>query len=183
MEEQDKIRSVYGEVAGLYDSILSNTTGFLMRQVGDQYNNAVGTLGDVSGRDFSKFRLVNADLMSAAAYHMNVARPKIASLVRSLQEEYGFGSHETSTITPLVLTVQQNQTVNVNIIPIQQLIETIDDSELKEQLNELRTAVENEKNPTRVSLVLTKIMAKSWEVFIKVLPYILEHLGNNSSSH
>jgi hypothetical protein len=70
----------------------------------------------------------------------------------------------------------------VSVTPIQELINSTSNEEIKAELTELRDALENKKDAKKASGILSTIQAKSWEVFIKVLPYVLEHLGHLSKA-
>ena len=70
--------------------------------------------------------------------------------------------------------------MTVTITPIQELIQNEQDDEIKDLLLELREALNKDKKSEKTSTILTTIQQKSWEVFIKVLPYDLKQLGKHS---
>lgn len=182
MEEiqRARIKSVYGDIAGILSQIPLTTDKFTVvyRQTGDQYNRAVDELTTASQTDYSRYKLTPADRYSESAYILPVTRARIGSLVKRLEEEYGFGTATQSQTSPIVLTINQNQQVTLNITPIQQIIDTAGE-DVKQELQELKHVLETSKDAKQASGILNKIQQKSWEVFMRVLPYVLEQLGKH----
>lgn len=178
--KKSQIEAVYGELLGLLSGTLHDVSGsYFPWLIAAQFNNAVDELSRITGMDYSRFKAIEEPNINSDYISVPQARTKINALVKRLELEYEL-TDKAQTVTPPVLLIQQNQTINMNIIPIQQLINDTDNEDLKVSLNELREAVEVHKDSSRVGKILSVIMDKSWELFIKVLPYILEHMGKNS---
>lgn len=176
-----RIKSLYGEIAGILSQLpLASQNFSLPPQIASQYNAAVDELTAISSTDYSRFKLISEDVYAEGEYYTSIVRSKVGSLVKRLEEEHDYGNSGAAASSPVIVTVQQNQTLNVNVIPIQQLISSTSDEDLKVALEELRKAIEEEKNPSKASTILTTVMNKSWELFIQVLPYVLEHMGHRS---
>lgn len=179
--QHQRIKSIYGELSGLYKGALHDVpNNHFPWAIAEQVNGSIDELNQATGTDYSRFKLAHEPHMNNDYVTASFARTKMSAIVTRLEQEYGFNSSNNSANTPVVVTVQQNQMVNVNVIPIQQLISDINDDGLKIQLNDLRDAVETHKDPAKTRSILKTIMDKSWELFIKVLPYVLQHMGNNS---
>lgn len=152
------------------------------RSIGTQYNNAVDELSRVAETDYARLKLTSDDEWEYGVnndYDPTAARAKVSSLVGRLEEEHGFGSSEPVAGSPVVVTVNQNQQVTVSVTPIQEIINSSDDDEIKAQLQELKNTLETSKDAKKLSRILNTIQERSWEVFIKVLPYVLEHWGSH----
>lgn len=177
-----RLKGLYGEIAGILYELPKNDTDTVLfsGHIVEQYNAVVDEISQVSNTDYNRHK-ISKDSNYADGYHtIATVRSKIGSLVRRLEQEYGF-SLKDSRNTPVVVTVQQNQTVNITVTPIQTLINDTEDEILRDQLEDLRHAVEVDKSPSATRKVLKVIMEKSWELFIKVLPYVLEHIGKRSA--
>jgi Tfp pilus assembly protein PilN len=107
-----------------------------------------------------------------------VAQVKMGALVKKLEEEYSFGTKASGQSAPVVVTVSQNQQVSVTVTPIEQIIDSTQDEDIRKDLRDLKQALETEQDPQAGSKILNSLQQKSWEVFIKVLPYVLEHWGH-----
>ncbi len=178
--QRQRIKSLYGEIKGILNVLPSGDKTPVSPSVGEHFNAAVDELSSVSGTDYSRFKLSQSDAWPYGDddYYDPIAiRSKTSSVVGRLEEEHGFGSAPTIGNSPIVVTMNQNQQVTVSVTPIQQVIESTDDEEIRQELESLKHEIETTKNPKTISHLLNTIQAKSWEVFIKVLPFILEHMG------
>lgn len=172
-----KVRSVYGEIAGILSQIpLGKDRAVVNAQTVDQYNGAVDELSTEANTDYSRFKLSRRDSYDGRDYLTDIVRPRIGALVKKLEEEYGLGSGGNSNGTaPIVLNVTQNQQLTVSVTPIQQLIESTTNEEIRNELEELKRLLETGRDQKATSNILISLQKKSWEIFIKVLPYVLEH--------
>ena len=179
-DKKAQVEIIYGELLGLLSGTLHDVSGnYFPWLIADQFNSAVDELNQITNTDYTRFKAIEEPDINSDYISVPQARTKIHALVKRLELEYALADTAQAT-TPPVLLIQQNQTINMNIIPIQQLINDTDNEDLKVRLNELREAVEVHKDSSKTSNILSVIMNKSWELFIKVLPYILEHMGKNS---
>jgi hypothetical protein len=180
--QRQRIKSVYGEIKGIFQALPTGSNTLVPTSVAQHYNSAVDELSQVSETDYGRLKISRDDLWDAESndnYDPIAVRAKVSALMRRLEEEHGFGaSEQTSTSAPVIVTVNQNQQVTVSVTPIQEIIDSTSNEDIKAELAELKDALENKKDAKQASSILSTIQAKSWEVFIKVLPYVLEHLGH-----
>lgn len=185
-----QIRGIYGTVKGMLSQIpLENQTKSraIATTISQQYNAAIDRLSAISDTDYSDHKLTDFDgpfgahISNSMGQHgIASARVKMGSLISRLEEEYNFGAATQNSTPPLFISMNQNQQqVSMTLIPIQQFIDSAEDNELRQELEELKHAVEVNKSPQETTTILGKILNKSWEVFIKILPYVFEHLGKN----
>jgi len=174
-----KIKSIYGEVKGILEGLPKSPSVVVPISVGNFYNNIVDDLNNISGSDYSRLKLTPADEIefTAGQYDATAVRVKVGSLVRKLEEEYTLGRSSGVEKSPIIVTVNQNQQVTITVTPITEIINNTYDELIKADLEELDEAIKTTKDPSEVSTILGSIMQKSWEVFIKVLPYVLEKMG------
>lgn len=182
-----QINSLYGELAGLLSQLpLAEKSRWVSKSTGDLYNSTVDELIKLSGTEYSRLKLSDGDTSEYSSndddFDTANLRVKLGALVKRLEEEYGFNRNaSTGNSAPVIVTVNQNQEVTLTVTPIQQIIDSTDDSEVRKELNELKTILETTKDPEKTSGILNKIQKISWEVFIKVLPIVLEQLGKRAS--
>lgn len=181
--DRQRIKSLYGEINGIFKNLPTTANTAVSRSIGNQYNQAVEELTAVSLTDYSRHKLSDDDRWlhgSGAAYDPNSTRAKIGSLVERLEEEHDFGNKETSTSSsPVIVTVNANQQLTVSVTPIQQLIDSAQDDKVKEELAKLNEALSQKKDSKTISNILIELQKKSWEIFIKALPFVLEHWGQH----
>src|SRR5882724_7557441 len=118
--QRQRIRSLYGEIAGILPALPSSKEVWAIEtQIGNQYNAAVDELSAAADTDYARYKLLDSDMNEDRdGYVVSVARTRIASLTKRLEEEYSFGQSSSSQGAPVIITVQQNQTLNVHVIPI-----------------------------------------------------------------
>ena len=180
--QRTRIKSLYGEAAGILSQLpLASQASAVPPSIGQQYNAIIDELNGVAETDYSRHKLTGTDMWigNSSQYDMTVCRSKMGSLVKRLEEEYDFGLAASAQTAPVIVTVNQNQQVTLNVTPVQEIIESTDDEELKSVLEELKQLLQTTKDPEKASSLLTKIQQKSWQVFMKVLPVVLEQLGRH----
>jgi hypothetical protein len=177
-----RIKSIYGEIAGILSQLpLTTQSSAAPGSVGIQYNAAIDELTSLTNTDYARYKLTTSDawMGDRRNYDMTITRTKMGSVVRRLEEEYGLGANASQVqSSPVVVTVNQNQQVTISVTPIQNLIDSTEDEVIRQELTELKEALEINNNSEAASGILNSIQQKSWEIFIKVLPYVLEHLGH-----
>jgi len=168
-----KVRSVYGEIADILGQMpLGKESSIVHAQAANQYNGAVDELPEVA----------TTDTYDGRDYLTNMVRPRVGALIKKLEEEYGFGNNSGSDSTPpIVLNVTQNQQLTVSVTPIQQLIDSTTNDDIRSGLEELKRLLETGKVQNATSNILNSLQKRSWEIFIKVLLYVLEHWQHLSS--
>jgi hypothetical protein len=174
-----RIKSLYGEIKGLLATI-KPTDYNIHSSIVKQYNAMLDDLSTASLTDYSRSRITHEDYYprSSTSYLGSVVRAKMNSLIKRLEEEFGFGSKQPITQGPtIVVTQNQHQQLNVTVIPIQQVIDSItDNDELRAEVEELKALLEAKDNKG-TSKVLGSIMNKSWDIFVALLPAVLENMG------
>lgn len=177
-----KIKGLYGEASGLLSQLpLVTQASAISPAIAQQLNTVIDELSSVTDTDYSRHKLTEEDKWygNKQQYDNAIVRTKTGSLVKRLEEEYGFGATASSPTAPVIVTVNQNQQVTLNVTPVQDIIDTTEDNELKSTLEELKQLLETTKDPEQASSLLNKVQQKSWEVFMKVLPFVLEQLGRH----
>lgn len=178
--QHQRIKSIYGEVFGLLSQLpLAKDSYYTARQVVDQYNQAVEDLGGLTASDYSRFRLANTDLADGRDYITTVVRTRMGALTKRLEEEFGLGSTQSAGHQTIVVTQTNNQTVSISVTPIQQIIEGITDEDLRQDVEQLKYILETSRDKEAVSKILNAVQQKSWDVFIALLPVVLQGLGQN----
>lgn len=175
----NRIKGIYGEILG----IAAHLEGFgVPVAVVGLYNSAIDRLNVIADDDFNRFKIAPSEgIDHTHRYHsMNAVKPKMTSLLSTL--EYTYGLHKTqrdeAQHIPMVVTINNNNSVNVSVTPIQQILENVTDEDLRTDIEELRTIIEGNKDAKAASGILSKIQEKSWDVFIALLPVVLQALGN-----
>jgi hypothetical protein len=172
-----KIRSIYGEILGIADHL---PDGLVVNSaVTNLYNSAIDELSTVSNSDYSRFRVNQDDFFRTDMYKIATVKPKMGSVLARLEQEFGFykPSRGEYRAAPVIMTVNNNNQLNITITPIQEVINTINDNALRADVEALKAIIEGDKNKARASSLLNKIQQRSWEVFIAILPVVLERLG------
>ena len=180
-----EIKALYGELSRMLIQI-PNDVDEVKASVGRQYNSIIDELNVASDSDYSRQKVTPDDYWNDDEdYYDPVAlKTKLGALVGRLEEQYGFGSQISAHgVPPVVITVTQNQQVNVAVVPIQSIIDTLTyDPELKKAVEDLKNVLETTKDKKTVTALLTAIMNKSWDVFIALLPAVLQSLGGIPSA-
>jgi len=174
-----RIKSLYGEVTGILSQLpLTEKTSCYPPSIVKQYNGAVDELSTVTTTDYGRHKIGDEDRWEGRNdwYDSQIVRSKMGSIISRLEQEYGFGDAK-GLVSPMVLTINQNQQVSISITPINEIINETTDEDIKRLLAELKNEVEITKNKSKIKDLLAKVLEKSWEVFIRVLPYILEKMG------
>jgi hypothetical protein len=178
-KQVQQVRNIYGEILGIGDHL---PTGTVKASVTDLYNAAVDELNKVSGSDYSRFKIGTGEYIRLDIYRADSVRAKIASLLARLEQEFGFhkpllrGESQPSTN---IVTINNNNQLSVTVVPIQEILQRIIDPELRVEVEELKTIIEGDKDMSKASRLLNAIQQKSWDVFIALLPVVLERLGKS----
>lgn len=165
---RQRIKSIYSEIEG-YLNAFSDKEQIIPKQVGRNYNQLLSELTELTQTDFER----HAVRMTGNYYLISDARMSMSSVASRLKSDYSFSEQNSSHSNPIVINVNQNQQMTVSVTTIQELIELQPDDEVKELLKELSDAIDS-KNADKSKTLLSTIGDKSWELFIKVLPYFLE---------
>lgn len=169
--QRQRIKSIYSEVRG-YLNALSDNEKIVSKQIGDNYNSLLQELSQLADTNFERHMVKKV----GAYYLLPDTKLSMSSVVSRLESDYGFHDRTESGHGPIVVTVNANQQVSINVIPITNLIAEQTDEELKDLLERLKESV-NQKDESTSKGILTSIADKSWELFLRVLPYVLEKWG------
>lgn len=178
----NRIRSIYGEVLGLADHLPSHAVNVTTVEL---YNSAIDRLNGVADDDFNRFKVLPGEglSMNGRLHSTSTVRPKMTSLLSTLEYTYGFSKTQRGELqqAPTIVTIHNNNQVNITVTPIQQILDRVSDEDLRADIEELRDIIEGSKDIEKASGVLSKIQEKSWDVFIALLPVVLQTLGNLST--
>jgi len=179
-ESLKQVKSIYGEILGIADHLPISSVGVTIVAL---YHSAVDRLNEVSGENFNRFKVSPNEGISANGrlHSASVVRPKMTSLLSTL--EYTYGLHKTqrgeASQAPTIVTINNNNSVNISVTPLQQILEQISDNDsLRTDVEELKSVIEGNKDKQRASGLLNSIQQKSWDIFIALLPAVLQGLGS-----
>ena len=176
-----QIKSIYGEILGIFTDLQNPKDSYTTpARVAEQFNECLKELSQITKQSYDRFMLTHNDIAehSNGSYTTAIVRPRIGSVVRRLEAQYGFDSQNRES--PMIITVNNNNQMTVTVTPIQEIIQNEQDDEVKDLLLELREALNTDKKSEKTSTILSTLQQKSWEVFIKVLPFVLEQIGKHS---
>ena len=181
-EKNQEIRYIYGDILGLADHLPEE---YVERSTIELYNGAIDTLNDVSGIDFSRFRVTKTDAIDDRYYPTSAVKPIMGSILSRLEQQFGFfkPSRGEQRTAPMIMTVNNTNQLNLTVVPIQEILQNITDADLRADVEDLRAVVQGDKNKKKASSILNAIQQKSWDVFIALLPTVLEHLGKQPPTH
>lgn len=148
------------------------------------YNGAIERLNSISGDDFSRFKISTRHsrvYKGNALYATDLVRPIMTSVLSTLEYTYGFRkTHRGEAQQPTnIITVNNNNQLSVTVISIQSILEKVTDDNLRSDIQELKAVIEGDKDKKKASRLLNIIQQKSWDVFIALLPVVLEKLGDS----
>jgi hypothetical protein len=178
----DRIKSIYGEILGIADHLPSHAvTGSVI----DLYNLAIDRLIEAASESsYSRFKVTLSDGISRnnkILYTTASARPKMTAALSLLEYTYGFRKTQRGEVEQptTIVTIHNNNQLTVTVIPIQYILERVTDEDLKKDIEELKTLIEGSKDKKKASNLLNTIQQKSWDIFIALLPVVLEKLGDH----
>lgn len=175
-----RIKSIYGDIKGLLSQIpLATTTGVIDQFIVSQFNQTLDTLTRLAETDFSHYKVPETQQVEAwpGKFDTNSVRAQVGRVISRLEQEYSFGQTEQSATPPGIVIFNKNQneiSLQINYT-INDLINQSSDEESKSKLRELREELEKpNKNWEKIKNVLIWIINFSKELFIKIIPIILE---------
>lgn len=175
-----RIKSIYGEIKGYLEGLPQQEgTGaasgpfVVPTTIGKKFNDAIDELTRVSNTDYSRFKVNNAE--GSGTLNIREVRPSMHGAVCRLEEEFNFGRNNDIS-TPAIIINNKNQneiSVQVNY-SLSQLIEESKD-ESGEKLRQLEKELDKpNKSWDTIKPILIWILNFSKELFIKILPILLE---------
>lgn len=171
-----RIKSLYGEARGYFESIDKNSAVgsqyTVPRSIVDNYNIIVDETSQITGTDYSRCKIPDRELRQIMSFR--VVEPLIASFIKRLELEYGFSSPNSTTQAIAIINENSNKVIQTNYT-ITNLISQEANVEAKEKLKQLNDELNKEnKSWDNVKKILIWIINFSAELFLKVLPTILE---------
>jgi hypothetical protein len=180
-----QVKALYGEILGIADHL---PTSLLNPSVIELYNGAVDELSKVSNSDYSRFEATHADIsrnFKNTVYRVDTVKPKMGALLSRLEQEFDLHkpSRGEQLSSPTIVTINNNNQFSVTIVPIQEVLQSITDVDLCADVEALKEVIQGDKDKHKASSLLNRIQQKSWDVFIALLPIVLEQLGRSNSGH
>lgn len=171
-----RIKSLYAEAKGYLESIDKNSAVgsqyTVPRSIVDNYNSIVDETSQIAGTDYSRCKIPERELRQIMSFR--VVEPLIASFIKRLELEYGFSSPNSATPAIAIINENSNKVIQTNYT-INNLISQETDAEAKQKLKQLNEELDKEnKNWDSIKKILIWIINFSAELFLKVLPTILE---------
>lgn len=174
-----RIKSIYGEIKGYLEGLPQEGKGaasgpFVVPAViVRKFNDAIDELTKISNTDYSRFKVDKAE--GSGTLNIREVKPSMHGLVCRLEEEFNFGrNNEISTPAIIINNKNQNEiSVQVNYSLSQLIDESEDESKIK--LKQLEDELNKpQKNWDSIKPILIWILNFSKELFIKILPILLE---------
>jgi len=179
--QRTRIKSIYGDVKGLLSQIPQpDKDSYVSAFIVNGFNASIDELSQISDTDYSRYKVTYEAKVPqhtrGVMYYSASVRPQIGRVISRLEEEYNFGK-ERNVDSPSIAIFNKNQnemSVQINYT-FNDLIEKIDDEEGRTQLRELRDELEKDsKNWEKIKKILIWILNFSKELFLEVLPIILQ---------
>lgn len=175
-----RIKSIYGDIKGLLSQIpLAETNAQVDEFIVSQFNQSVDALTEVTNTDFSTYRVPENRRSQTRRdrFPTNIVRVQLGRVISRLENEYGFGQAGQSSSSPGIVIFNKNQneiSLEINYT-INDLINDSRDEESKKKLEELKDELEKpDKNWGIIKDILIWILNFSKELFIKIIPILLE---------
>ena len=175
-----RIKSIYGDIKGLLSQIpLSETNPLVDSFTVNTFNEILDELSRVSHTDFSGYKIPPEKEHKnwPGSFDSRVVRAQIGRVVSRLEQEYNFEQVGGSTTSPGIVIFNKNQNeVSLQInYTINDLIEQSNNEESKSKLKELKDELDqSDKNWEVIKNIIIWIINFSKELFLKIIPIILE---------
>lgn len=174
-----KIKSIYGDIKGLLSQIPSITEmPFIDYFTVETFNNVIDKLSKVSETDYSNYKIPNSISRGRhARYEGGIVRAQIGRVIGRLEEEYSFGKENNNHESPNIVILNKNENeLSLRIdYTMNDLIDEIGNEENKKKLRSLKDELEKtDKDWEKIKSILIWILNFSKELFLKVLPILLE---------
>ncbi len=172
-----KIKSIYGEIKGLYKGLPKQVSGpyCVPSIVGQRFNDALDLLNQASNSDYSRFKISSEELNRGQNCNIRVIEPLMLTVISKLESEYDFG-FEKKDASPNIVIINKN--ANEVSIKIDYTIEDLinkSNGEATVKLNELKTELSKGiKNWEVIKNILIWILNFSKDLFLQVIPLIIE---------
>ncbi len=171
-----RIRSLYGEAKGYLDAIKNESSSgpyTVPRSIVDKFNTIVDEVSNTTQIDYSRSKIPASELRNIMS--VRLVKPLLAAFVSRLELEYGFNQSNNNTPGIAIFNDNSNKVTVQTNYTITNLIEQETSDEAKEKLRILEKELKKDnKDWNVIKSVLIWIINFSAELFLKVLPTILE---------
>lgn len=179
--QRTRIKSLYGDIKGLLSQIPQpDKDAYVSNFLVTGFNLSVDDVSKLSGTDYSRYKITHEAMTPhhtrGVYYYSSAVRPQIGRLISRLEEEYDFGKERNINTPNIAIFNKNNNEFSIQInYTFNDLIEKTEDEESKIQLRALRDELEKEdKNWDKIKKVLIWILNFSKDLFLEVLPIILQ---------
>ena len=170
-----RIKSLYGEAKGYLESIDDGAGGpyTVPKMIVDKFNTVVDEVSHISGTDYSRSKIPESEMRGVMSFRL--VKPQMAAFVSRLELEYEFIKSVNNTPGIAIINDNSNKVTVQTNYTIENLINQETNDEAKDKLKVLESELKKEnKNWNAIKPVLIWIINYSAELFLKVLPTILE---------
>ena len=175
-----RIKSIYGDIRGILSQIpLVETTSVVDQFIVSQFNAAIDNLSELTNTDFSTYKIPDNLRLDdwPDKFPTETVRVQLGRVISRLEQEYSFGQNNPSSVNPGIVIFNKNQneiSLEINYT-INDLIVEESSNDSKEKLKELKQELEkSDKNWEKIKNILIWILNFSKELFIKIIPILLE---------
>jgi hypothetical protein len=179
-----RVNSICYEIKGDLIGLEAYMAGYyVVPERARRFNDLMDDLSNITSSDYGSHKLSAAYFSDEGMKgELDVAgfRQCAQSVVSRLVGEYNLNEKKSETATPLVVNITNQNSMQVTYTPIEEVINSQSDEELKVLLLELKEELGGKKEKTKVQKTLNKIASRSWQVFLQVLPYVLQKYGHTN---
>lgn len=172
-----RVKSLYGEIKGYYNGLPQNASGpyCVPAIVGQNFNNALDELTRVSDSDYSRFKISAEELNRGQSCNLRVFSAQMSAVISKLQYEYNFDNENKDNSPNIVILNKNTNEVSISVdYTVDDLISQ-NGGEAAEKLKTLKGELgKKERNWDVIKSSLIWILNFSKELFLKVLPILLE---------
>lgn len=174
-----RIRSIYGDLHGLLAQIPPvDKEAYVKAFTVQSFNTALNELSLVTGSDYSGYKVPDSERSTtfSDSYDSRVVRAQVGRVVNRLETEFGFGRKSEQQSPGIVIFNKNQSEISLQInYTINDLIDKTGNEEEKVKLRELNDELEkSEKDWGKLRAILIWILNFSKELFLEVLPIILQ---------
>lgn len=174
-----RIKSLYGDIKGLLSQIpLAETNPTIDQFVVSQFNQTLDVLTNTTKTDYSSYKIPDEQRIEdwPEKFDSNVVRAQIGRVISRLEQEYEFSKGDQQQSPGIVIFNKNQNEISLQInYTINDLINSSSNEESKKKLKELKDELEKpNKNWETIKNILIWILNFSKELFLKIIPILLE---------
>ncbi len=179
-----RIKSCYSEINGIYANISADNNAYVPERLVLTYNNElIPELNSLTLNDFSRYKVPIDDISdSNGDCAGSQVKMSLGPLLARLENDYEFKvMPEVEQRAPVIISVnQQQQQAQVTFTSIHDLISSQTDDEIIKILRSIEVEMASKKSSKTIKPLLKSLMDKSWDVFVALIPVILDYSGSLS---